>query len=191
MTRRRTGLLTTESSKDFARQHQGLVDQIRPAGAVETEYVRDTVYAAWEIERYRRIGAAILSSRMVEAIENLLKELLPQQDVEAHMDLKHAAEDYARRYFSDSEARAVVSNLLRNFQLDEAAIEAEAFRLCAAELEVLDRMIALRTGRRARNFFVMGELRQSGFLQPPSDPALEDDVPQLVAVAKRGADVGE
>jgi hypothetical protein len=190
MAKRTPGLLITESSKVFARQHKGLADHIRPAGSVDTEYVKDIAHTNWEIERYRRIGAAILSSRMVEALQNLLKQMLPGKDYETHLDLQHAAEGLAWRYFSESEVRDYVVNLLRSYQLDETAIEAEAFRLCASELEVLNRMIAVLTGHRDKNYFVLAELRQSGFLQAPRDPVLEE-IPQLVAVVKRGAKDGE
>ena len=190
MAKRTPGLLITESSKHFARHRKGLADHIRPAGSVDTEYVKDIAFTNWEIDRYRRIGAAILSNRIVEALENLLKRMLPRNDYATYLDLQHAAKDLAFRYFSESEVRAYVLNLLRSYQLDETAIEAEAFRLCATELELLNRMVALLTGHRDKNYFVLAELRQSGFLQAPSAPVLEDPVleqiPRVVAVVKRG-----
>jgi hypothetical protein len=191
MKRARAGLLTTESLKVFARRHRELADQLRPTGPVENEYVNDTAHTNWEIARYRRIGAALLSTRMEEALGALLKQLLPKEDFKTHLDLQHAAEAYARRYFSEGEVKAYVLELLRSVQLDETAIEAQAFRLCVPELEGLDRMIAYRTGRRDKNFLTLGGLRQSGLFQPPSDPLPEDDIPRLVAVARRGADVAE
>lgn len=71
----------------------------------------------------------------------------PGEESETHLDRQHTAEDFARRYFHDSEVKAYVSKLLREFRLDETAIEAEAFRLCAARLEDVHRIWRLnRTG---------------------------------------------
>ena len=138
-------------------------------------------------ERYRRIAAGIFNTRFVEAMENLLKQLLSREDFKTHLDLQNAAEHLARRYFFDGEVKAEVKEILHTFQLDKSAVEAEAFRLCAPDLEALDRMMALRMGRRDKNFFVLSELRQSEFLQPPTDPVLEPEVPQLVASVKRAS----
>jgi hypothetical protein len=184
MAKRTPGLLITESAKAFARQHKGLAAQIRPTGAVETEYVKDSAYANLEIDRYRRIAAALLNARMEQALGNLLKRLLPEEEYDTHLALQHAAEDFARRYFSESEVRAYALELLRSVRLDETAIEAEAFRLCAAELEVLNRMIATLTGHRDKDYFMLAELRKSGLWQAP---AVEPEVPQLVARVKRAS----
>jgi len=184
--RRPTGLLNTESTKEFARRHRELADQIRPTGPVEDEYVKDTAHTNWEIERYRRFGAAILTNRLIEALENLLKQLLSREDFDTQFDLEHAAKHLARQYRCDREVKAEVLKLLRKFRLDETAIEAEAFRLCAPELELLDRKLAFRMGRRDKDLLMLAEIRQCEHLQPASDPVPESEIPQLIAVAKRG-----
>jgi hypothetical protein len=56
-------------------------------------------------------------------------------------DHEHAAEDLARSWFDNKKAQTRVAKLLRKFQMDEGAIEAKAFRLCAKDLERLDRML--------------------------------------------------
>jgi len=53
MTRQRTGLLNTECRKEIARRHKALADKIRPIGPIESEYVDDSAYTTWEINRLR------------------------------------------------------------------------------------------------------------------------------------------
>jgi hypothetical protein len=180
-------LLTTESRKEFAQRHKGLTEQIEPIGPVEREYAGDFVYNRWEVDRFRRLGVAVLNSAFVPALENILKQLLAREDFETHLDLERAAEDLARRYFHDREAKAEVSSLLRQSGLDETAIEAEGFRLCAADLEALHRITAFKQERADKILLVLAETRQGALacLQPNSDGAPENEVPQLVAATKR------
>ena len=62
-------------------------------------------------------------------------------------------------WFSKPEARKEVLQLLRQFHLDELAIEAEAIRMSFSELEMLDRMITLLESRRNKAF---APLRNTG-----------------------------
>jgi hypothetical protein len=114
MRRRRDGLLITESRKEFAQRRKGLTDQIGPMGPVEHEYADDFAYNRWETDRFRRLGAAVLNSAFVPALENILKQLLGHEDFETHLDLERAAEDLARRYFHDREAKTEVSSCCVN-----------------------------------------------------------------------------
>ena len=77
--------------------------------------------------------------------------------------------------------------------LDETAIEAEAFRLCAAELEAVNRMVAFKQARRDKNLLLLAEIRQGSLAclqadsdgQADNDGVGEDGVPRLVASTKR------
>jgi len=63
VSRRRDGLLTTESKRDFARRRKRLFEQIGPMGMVEQEYADSFVHDRWEIERYREIKAWFVASQ--------------------------------------------------------------------------------------------------------------------------------
>jgi hypothetical protein len=187
MTRRRPiGVLNTESTKEFARRHRELANQIKARGALENHYVDDSAHLDFEIDRFRRIGAELFNIRFVEALENLLKQALSGEDFDTYLDLERAAEHLARHYWCDREVKADVLKLLGQFRLTEAAIEAEAFRLCAPELELLDRKMAFRMGRHDKNLSKLVEIRQCEYLQPTSEPELGGEIPQLVTVVKRG-----
>ena len=202
MRRKRDGLLITESRKEFAQRRKRLAEQIGPMGPLEGEYADDFAYNRWETDRFRQIGAALFNSALVKALENLLKQLLQQEDFETYLDLNHYAEDLARRYFRDSDAKAEVSTLLRQSGLDETAIEAGAFRLCAADLEAVHRIMAFKQERGDKDLWLLGEIRQGSLrsLQAttkaaleepaltksaPEEPALEDGVPLLIERVRR------
>lgn len=187
MSRRRDGLLTTESKRDFARRRKRLFEQIGPMGMVEQEYADSFVHDRWEIERYREISAGVLNNAFVEALENVLKQALPRDKYESALDLNHDAEDLARRYFQDSGAKAEVSSLLRQSGLNETSIEAEAFRLCAADLEAINRIIQFKQDRSDNDLGLLAAIRQGGLacLQAEGDATNEDEVPRLIDVKDR------
>jgi hypothetical protein len=143
----------------------------------------------------------LFNSALVKALENLLKQLLSDEDFETCLDLNDAAEDLARRYFYDSEAKAEVLTLLRQSGLDESAIEAGAFRLCAPDLEAVHRIMAFKQARGDKDLCLLGEIRQRSLaclqattksaLEEPAleepvleEPALEDGIPRLIARIK-------
>ena len=75
-----------------------------------------------------------------------------------------------------------MSKLLGRWQLDEAAIEAEALRICAEDYERIKRMPALVTARRDKLLYLMAEGRSGLFkrLQRACDAVIEHETPQLV-----------
>jgi hypothetical protein len=48
----------------------------------------------------------------------------------------------AREWFADPNVRKQIAELLREFDLDETALEAEAFRKSADDLEGIDHLMA-------------------------------------------------
>jgi hypothetical protein len=80
--------------------------------------------------------------------------------------------------------------LLGQFQLDEGAIEAEAFRLSSEDLERLDRMLTLAEVRREKALRFVADYREglSTQLQQAADRILDhDEPPRLVAERKRSS----
>ena len=55
-TSKRSGLLITESARDFSRVHKELYDEIQPTGAIERMHVDDIAWLTFEIQRLRRSG---------------------------------------------------------------------------------------------------------------------------------------
>jgi hypothetical protein len=173
-------VLITESAKSFASLRKTRHDQFQPSSIIERELVDDLAALSWEIERYRRLKSAIFNNALREALQQILKQLVRCRDYEH----QRAVEDLADRWFTDKDAKTEVAELFREYQLDETAIEAEAFRLRADDLERLDGMLALAMARRDRTLYLIAEYRNSlaKVLEKASDGVLEEsDVPQLAA----------
>jgi hypothetical protein len=65
----------------------------------------------------------------------------------------------AREWFSDPDIKKKVAGALREIELDEAAVEAEAIRKSAADLERIDRLLASSEVRRDRALLCVARYR--------------------------------
>jgi hypothetical protein len=121
-------------------------------------------------------------------LQGILEQSLSGRDYDRPFDGDLDAAELARNWFTNEEAQTRVTQLLRQFQMDETAIEAEAFRLCSEDVERLDQMVALAEVRRNRALRCIADYRQSlaKQIKQATDRILDnDDVPRLVAVGKR------
>ena len=87
----------------------------------------------------------------------------------------------ARKWFSDPEVKERVSRLLREFDLDETAIAAEAFRRSADDLEVIDRLMASSEARRDKALVCIAQFRGEfgALLRESSDRIVEGKILKL------------
>jgi hypothetical protein len=138
----RPPLLMTESREEFDRVRNSLEREIQPQGIIEQMYVDDMAYIVWDIRRLRRCKDTIINFAFRTGLERVLKQLLRQPgQSEWFINNSEEIRDLALRWFTDPKAKKEVSELLRKFQLDEIAIEAEAIRDSSQDLEQLDRML--------------------------------------------------
>ena len=151
-------LLITESPDDFDRIRDAFDQELKPRGIVEQMYVADIAYIAWEILRLRRCKAGIINSAFLQALERLLKQFL-RQPGGFNLHMGEEAGSLARAWFSDPAGKKQVAQLLKDFQLDETAIEAEAVRCSIDQLEQLDRLLASLESRRNKALRCIAEYR--------------------------------
>ena len=150
--------LITESRDDFDRIRDALDQELKPRRIIEKMFVADIAVLAWEILRLRRCKTGIINSAFRAALGELLKQLLRKPGEYAH-EVEGEAESLAHAWFSDPAAKQQVSELLKDFQLDESAIEAEAIRSSAAEFELLDRLLASLESRRNKALRCIADYR--------------------------------
>ena len=120
-------LLITESADEFGALCDAFEREIKPRGIIEQMYVHDICSIVWEILRLRRCKVVIINSAFRSALEHLLVQLL-RQPGQSEYDVRDEAQALAHAWFTDKEAKNQVSETLSRFDLDEAAIEAEAIR---------------------------------------------------------------
>ena len=119
-------MLMTESAEDFATLSAALTEEIKPRGIVERMYVADIAAVVWEILRLRRCKAAIVNIAFKDALSETVYRLAGEPaGGTPEMEWVDAV---CRDWFSKPKARKDVLRLLKEFHLDESAIEAEAIR---------------------------------------------------------------
>jgi hypothetical protein len=140
-------LLLSESAEEFNSLAAALAEEIKPRGIIEQMQVAEATKLVWETLRLHRCKAAMINTAFRGALKNLLVQLWKNPDELAPYQ---AAEALAFEWFSDPKAKKEVAEILGKFHLDESAIEAEAIKSLASELEILDRMLMALEVRRHR-----------------------------------------
>jgi hypothetical protein len=153
----KTPLLITESAKDFAALAEALTREIKPHSIVEQIYVADIAALVWEILRLRRCKNVIVNTAFKDALSEIVYRLAGEPELSTPE--WEWVEAVTNDWFSKPEARKKVLQLLRQFHLDESAIEAEAIRISFSELEMLDRMITSLESRRNKALRFIAEYR--------------------------------
>jgi hypothetical protein len=153
-------LLITESAEGFDALREAFEQEIKPRGIIEQMYVHDICSIVWEILRLRRCKVVIINSAFRGALEHLLEQLLKEPGQYGY-EVEGEARALAQSWFTDQEAKKHVSETLSRFDLDEAAIEAEAIRRSSADLELLDRMLTSLESRRNKALGCIAEYRVS------------------------------
>jgi len=179
-----TPVLITESVDEFIALRSRLYDEIRPNGIIEQGWVDDLAVVIWEIIRLLRIKAEILNGAFYEALKKILRQVW-SEDFEDYPVRDRAIEDLAWQWLGND---AKVSEMLGYHQLDETAIEAEAFQMRAEDLEKLDYLLSRAELRREKLITAIAAFRQGlgKLVRQVSDELVEQaEPPQVVAIVKR------
>jgi hypothetical protein len=152
-------VLLSESADEFARLHDALKDQHRPDGVFEEFLVDEIADLMWEIRRYRRAKITIINAAYRDALEDLLERVC--RDYEIDEDIKELVDKW---FDNDQGAKQLVLENLAYFGLGEDAIEAEAMRIKAPDLEKFDRLLASLEWRLDKAMRSLAEFR--GVLGP-------------------------
>ena len=181
-------LLASESADELASLRGELKQEIKPRDFIERIYVDDMAAIIWDILRLRRWKTGIINNSILAALQAILKQMLFRRDFDNAFEHEEASEKLAYSWFESEKAKTQVAKLLRAFQMDEGAIEAEAFRLCCEDLDRMDRMMTSAELRRDRALRCVAEYRHTlaKQLQQSTERILEhDEIPLLVSVGKK------
>jgi hypothetical protein len=146
-------ILISESQDEYETLQSKFRDLIQPRNILEEICVSDVAQTTWEMLRLCRCKAGIVNAAYRTALKDLLRR-------ELNIDFQ-TAEDLAQAWFTDEEAQKQVAEILGQFHLDETAIEAQAVRSVATELEMLDRMSMSLEVRRNRAVRSIADYRDS------------------------------
>jgi hypothetical protein len=132
-------LLITESADEFSALLAALQQEIKPNGIIEQIYLADLAAIVWEIQRLRRYRTGIVNNAFRAALQKLLKHLLLTPDMN-RIENEARASALADDWFTSQRGKKEVLAILRRFDLDESAIEAEAIRLSWSHIGLVDKM---------------------------------------------------
>ena len=99
----------------------------------------------------------------------------------AQFQLGDQPDELARDWFSDPNVKKQIADLLREFELDESAIEAEAIRQSTDDLERIDRLMASAEARRDKALVCVAQYRGDfgALLRDSSDRLIKKEAPRL------------
>jgi hypothetical protein len=178
--------LITESKAEFDRISEALNEEIKPRGILEQMYVEDVAYLSWEILRLRRTKTAIVNLAFRAALKDLITQILRKPGRFGY-ELGDQPEELARDWFSDPNVKKQIRDLLREFDLDESAIEAEAIRRSADDLERIDRLMASAEARRDKALVCVAQYRGDfgALLRDSSNRLIKEEAPVLEHVSSK------
>ena len=127
-------VLRSESADEYTSLHKKLIEEIGPQGPIEAVYVEEITALIWDIQRLRKCKVNVIHQMSRRALGSILLQFLPTTE-------KIKAEPLSHRWFEDEAAKEEVSEILKRFDLDESAIEAEAIKLVSEQLEWLDKAL--------------------------------------------------
>lgn len=170
-------LLSTEFAEDFDRVYDAFVQPIKPRGIIDHMHVLDIAELTLELRRIRRCKTGILNLALLAARKGVFQHLLKNNGYD-YVQAEKLAEDVARRWSTNQAVRKWGERLLRQFQLDEFAIEGEAYKKSAEDLEVLDKLEASKELRRNKALRCIAEYRSNlaQQLEQASDKIIEGEV---------------
>jgi hypothetical protein len=154
-------LLKSESTDEYLGVLERLTTEIKPKGIVEQFYVEDMASLIFEIRRLQRCKVSLINIAELEAVRNLLNQSLPEPAILFSPDTQEKVAALARDWFVKKSAKQEVLTILQSCGLDASAIEAEAIRLKSADLESIERMLALARSRFDRSLRSVSDYKES------------------------------
>jgi hypothetical protein len=156
----RPTLLSFESERDYRLPHDAIRDHISPQDVLEEMWTSEIIEGEWETVRLRRHKNLIVSLAKPAALRNLLGSIWVDADDDQ-------VDDVARRWFTNKDIRKRVETLLRSHDLDESAIDVEAYRVSMGDLAEIDRRLSELAVRRDKIFRQIEDYR-AGMSRAPS-----------------------
>jgi hypothetical protein len=169
--------LPTESADDLARLRAEFSAAINSHGIVEEIYVLDYIELTWEIIRLRRCKTSILNSAFTSALQELLEELLRHLGHE-YLEAKEVAQNTVQGWHTNKRTRKRVEQLLKQFQLDNSAIEARAYINQSDAIDHIDDLLEAAESRRNKVLRFIAEYRESlaSYLEKTSKRIIDREV---------------
>jgi hypothetical protein len=179
-------LLRSESVAEYLELRTRLIQEIKPQDVIEEKGLEEIANLVWDIKRLRGLRINTIRLAYGPALRNLLKHLLADpRSIVPDAGLDKRVRVLARGWLeNDPAAKQQVADVLGRVDLDESAIEAEAMKLSADDMQYLDRSLAMASSRLDKALRLIMDYRGSDFanrLRQKSDEILnEPQGPQAI-----------
>jgi hypothetical protein len=160
-------LLSFESERDYRRLDEAIRNHISPRDILEEMWTSEIIEGEWERARLRRYKGQFVKLAKGTAVRNLLNSICADADEAEIANL-------ARDWFTDETTKEEVNMLLNNVDLDESAVDVEAYRLSMPHLMDLDRRLKELALRRDQIFRQIEDYRAGLAARPGSPPRDQD-----------------
>jgi hypothetical protein len=161
-------LLSFESERDYRRLDKAIRNHISPRDILEEMWTSEIIEGEWESARLRRYKGQIVKLAKGTALRNLLNSICVDTGEAEIADL-------ARHWFMDETIKEEVNMLLNIVDLDESAVDVEAYRLSMPHLMDIDRRLKELALRRDQIFRQIEDYR-AGLAARPVSPRREQDL---------------
>lgn len=168
-------LVGAEKLEQYEELFASVASAIRPPDAIVWLFTRDITDWSWEIRRERKIKAEIIEYYQKEIVAELIKsELAPSGQLEAaYYRIFQAGADLAR-WASDPKTRKEIDEELASKGYDSSYILAQAYLRGAAQIDAIDRRIAVHEQRRN------AALKEAGLWSDRLQRRLEQAIPEVL-----------
>jgi|SRR5215831_1083401 len=133
-------LFKGEDAAAYDKLSARIADAVKPADIFEEIWARDFIDKEWDVLRYRRHLASLMTATAYEGLQKILEPLRASHLVQVNLARSWASRDKA--------AIKKVDELLASAGLTMDAVMAQAFCAHLDECERIDRMIASAEARR-------------------------------------------
>ena len=143
-------LITGEEPADYDDLLDRFIATVKPNDAIEWVWLKDVVDLVWDVQRLRRLRAALLVTARIAAMKGILRPLMKLNMLD---DIEVFGEDTVTKIangWARGETKAVqeVETIISEHGLSIDAVMANAFVSQIRELESIERMMATAEIRR-------------------------------------------
>jgi hypothetical protein len=133
--------------------------EIKPKSFVERIYVDDLAYVIWDIRLLRRIKNSLIRYEMQAALRAILEHVMANSDFLHNSRIQSTAKKLAAGWYWNKKDQDKVEKIFAQFNLDENSIEAEAWRRSSADLDLVERQLAVLETRRDKTLIALANYR--------------------------------
>ena len=138
-------LIEGENQADYETLRALCLKTVKPADIIEEIWLHDFINYTWELERLKKIKAALFRIGRQDAVHGLINDYSDENVT--YIEAKHLSKEWSR---GDLEIVGYVDGLIAEHSLGESALAAKIFEKNIMKMVKMDKLIAAYSHRRDR-----------------------------------------